>query len=132
MACVDPKWFPLAVKNLVHNAIKFSPQGADVRIQVHEFGDELVVRVRDRGRGIPLREQRQIFERFAQGGNQKDNDIEAGLGIGLALVRDVAESHGGVVTLASRVWKGSVFEIRVPLLRPDTAASGDPEGQAPA
>lgn len=111
----DPKWFPLAVKNLVHNAIKFSPQGSKIKVQAQTFGNDLVIRVRDRGRGIPLREQQAIFGRFSQGSDAKDNDVEAGLGIGLALVRDVAQAHGGSVKLSSRVWKGSVFEIRIPL-----------------
>ncbi|RME23560.1 MAG: sensor histidine kinase, partial [Candidatus Zixiibacteriota bacterium] len=51
--------------------------------------------------------------------------------IGLALVRDVAEAHGGMVTLASRVWKGSVFEIRIPLIRPETESPAG-EGEAPS
>lgn len=118
IADVDPKWFPLAVKNLAHNAIKFSPVGSKIKVHVSVQGEELTIQVRDRGRGIPLREQQAIFGRFSQGGDAKDNDIEAGLGIGLALVRDVASAHGGDVNLSSRVWKGSVFEIRIPLRGP--------------
>lgn len=110
----DPKWFPLAVKNLVHNAIKFSPQGSKIKVHVQMLNNDLSIAVRDRGRGIPLREQQAIFGRFSQGSDAKDNDVEAGLGIGLALVRDVAQAHGGSVKLSSRVWKGSVFEIRIP------------------
>ncbi len=124
-ACVDPRWFQLAVKNLVHNAIKFSKDGQTVRVEaLLAENDELVIRVRDQGRGIPFQEQREIFERFVQGDGAARNDTDTGLGIGLALVRDVVLGHNGTINVFSRQGKGSTFEIRVPR-NPDTETVED-------
>jgi signal transduction histidine kinase len=122
---VDRRWFSLAVKNLVHNAIKFSPSGGEVRVHAEVELREARVRVEDDGPGIPLSEQRLVFDRFVQGSTSRAFATEVGLGIGLALVRDVIDQHEGAIELTSRPGKGSVFTVVVPRSAPPAVPHAD-------
>jgi signal transduction histidine kinase len=104
------------VSNLLNNAAKYTPPGG--RITLSACADVGVVRivVSDNGIGIPLDMQSQIFEIFTQ--VQTDNARpQAGLGVGLALVKQLVQLHGGSVTVASEgPGKGSTFAVQLPLL----------------
>jgi signal transduction histidine kinase len=106
------------VENLLNNAIKYSPEGGEVIVFVaqDESGDA-VVRVQDRGIGIPAKDLPHIFERFYRAGNAAGR--MAGTGIGLAGARQIVERHGGTVTVESEEGVGSVFTLRLPLHSPD-------------
>ena len=100
--------------NLVHNALKFSPEGSTVQIEARATDKEILIAVRDEGIGIPQEKLSRIFERFYQVDASPTRRFE-GMGIGLALVKEIVQKHGG------RVWaesegegKGSTFYVALP------------------
>ncbi len=103
-----------AFDNLVVNAFKYSAPDTEVEVRLLPEGGEAVIAVRDRGCGIPPEEQAVVFERFVRGSSGRAGD---GMGLGLALVREVVTWHGGRVELESTVGEGSVFRVRLPLAR---------------
>jgi len=117
----DPARLAQVVGNLLSNACKFTPRGGRVRLAVEAAGREAVVRVEDNGVGIAADQLDHIFDMFAQ----VDTTLErstSGLGIGLTLVRNLVEMHGGsVVAESPGVGRGATFVVRLPAL-PETAA----------
>jgi two-component system sensor histidine kinase SenX3 len=102
-----------AVRNLVDNAIAYSPEGTRVGVGVHR-GDGLVeVAVSDQGIGIPTGEQSRIFERFYRVDPARSR-ATGGTGLGLSIVKHVAANHGGDVTVWSLEGQGSTFTLRLP------------------
>lgn len=99
--------------NLVSNAIKFSPGGGEVHLEAGREGDNVAIRVRDEGIGIPADMLEKIFERFYQV-DGTDRRKFNGTGLGLALVRDVVSVHGGRVWAESAVGTGSTFHVLLP------------------
>jgi signal transduction histidine kinase len=108
-----------ALANLVDNAIKYSPDGTSLRVEAAARDGALTLAVVDEGIGIPREEQRRIFEKFYRVG-RSETQGRRGSGVGLALVRHVAEAHGGRVTVESRPGAGSRFTLWLPLGRPRT------------
>jgi signal transduction histidine kinase len=110
--------------NLLSNALKFTPDGGQIELLVetepsdpHASDDKvLIIKVRDTGAGIPEEALPHVFDRFYQSENQTALNTE-GTGIGLALVRELIELHGGDVAVVSAKGKGSTFTIRVPLVQ---------------
>ncbi|UBZ02892.1 hypothetical protein LJD78_07115 [Bifidobacterium pseudolongum] len=105
-----------AIDKLIENALEYSPDGAVVSVDVKpdRDGRNAVVRVIDRGTGIPLDEQQRIFERFYRGAQQNERTSE-GVGLGLAIVKHVALTHQGSVHVWSRPGQGSTFTLVLPL-----------------
>jgi signal transduction histidine kinase len=99
--------------NLLSNAMKYSPEGGDVVVQIEQEMDWAVLSVRDRGIGIPAGDLPRIFDRFHRAANVIGR-VE-GTGIGLASARHIAEQHGGTITVESEVGSGSSFTVRLPL-----------------
>lgn len=110
-AVFDPKWTEEAVCNLLDNAIKYTPSGGMVTVEVKNYELFSAIRVSDTGSGIPEEEQAKIFGRFyrAQGAWQTE-----GVGIGLYLTRQIAEKQGGYVKVESIPEKGSAFSLYLP------------------
>ncbi|HZT31781.1 MAG TPA: CHASE2 domain-containing protein [Bryobacteraceae bacterium] len=109
-----------AVNNLVANAIKYSPEHTEVTVSVEADAAELRVGVADQGYGIPPEHLERIFEKFHRVPRLEDADAP-GTGLGLALVREIAELHGGRVTVESQAGKGSTFTLCLPRQnRPDS------------
>jgi signal transduction histidine kinase/CHASE2 domain-containing sensor protein len=102
-----------AIGNLVSNAIKYSPRKTEVVISARNAAEGVAIEVADHGYGIPEASLNRIFEKFYRVPRVEDVDVP-GTGLGLALVRDVAELHGGSVTVRSSVGAGSVFTFWVP------------------
>ncbi|HUG56361.1 MAG TPA: sensor histidine kinase [Candidatus Limnocylindrales bacterium] len=100
------------VGNLLTNAVKFSPDGGEVVVTVDTSDGAAVLMVQDQGMGIPREDLGLVFERFRRGRNVIGRI--PGTGIGLALVRQVVEQHGGSVGVDSRPEAGSVFTVRLP------------------
>ncbi len=115
-ANVDPGAIQQALVNLLDNAIKFSPAGSLVEIHLAESSTNWEIQITDQGPGIPPAEHARIFEKFHRLGSELRRETQ-GTGIGLSLVKAVAEAHGGRVELMSTVGKGSVFNLIAPLLR---------------
>jgi len=109
----DPDLLARAVQNLVSNAIKYSPPGTEVTVSA--AGDEAAVsiEVADQGYGIPEADQARIFDKFYRVPRVQDAGVP-GTGLGLSLVREIAELHGGSVTVRSEVNAGSRFVLRIP------------------
>ena len=110
-AVFDPKWTEEAVCNLLDNAVKYTPAGGAVTVEVRNFELFSAIRVSDTGPGISEVEQAKIFGRFyrAPGAYQAD-----GVGIGLYLTRQIAEKQGGYVKVESTPGKGSAFSLYIP------------------
>jgi signal transduction histidine kinase len=105
-----------AIENLLTNAVKYSPPGSSVTVTTRMEGGSMRFDVRDEGPGIPPDEQTTLFDRFGKA--PAAGRLGAGLGLGLSIVRRVAESHGGTVGLTSRPGHGSTFWITFPLTPP--------------
>jgi two-component system, OmpR family, phosphate regulon sensor histidine kinase PhoR len=101
--------------NLVHNAVKFSPNGGRVTISVADAGDELVASVRDQGVGIPRTAIARIFERFYKVDRARVRG--GGTGLGLSIARHVVEQHGGRIWVESEEGSGSTFSFALPVPR---------------
>jgi signal transduction histidine kinase len=102
------------VRNLLENAVKYSPAASTVWVETDCESRAAVLRVRDEGFGIPREEQSRIFEKFVRGEAAKKACIP-GTGIGLAMVREIVQVHRGDVALSSEVGRGSTFMVRLPL-----------------
>jgi two-component system phosphate regulon sensor histidine kinase PhoR len=127
-ARIDARALELAVINLVDNAIKYAKDGGRVDVTVDADGRRVRVRVADRGPGIDEDERKLIFERFVRGKRAGEAQVR-GSGIGLALVKHIAESHGGRVTVESPVTddgKGTAFVIMLPALPAEPAPPPEP------
>ncbi|MDX6409881.1 MAG: two-component system, OmpR family, sensor histidine kinase KdpD [Gaiellaceae bacterium] len=100
-------------QNLVDNAVKYSPAGAEVRV-IAGTDDGLVrVAVRDEGPGIPLADQKVIFDKFGRA--TVDGGTKPGTGLGLFIARSIAEAHGGSLEVDSAPARGSVFTLELPV-----------------
>ena len=105
------------VTNLLDNALKFTPAGGTVRIIVAPQKDEVILRVADDGPGIPEHLRANLFEPFVQG-EEPGRRASGGLGVGLALVKGLAEMHGGSVSAANTPTRGATFTVRFPAASP--------------
>lgn len=105
------------LQNLIGNAVKYSPAGGEVRVQVEAQSEAVRVSVTDRGIGIPPDALPQLFTRFYRAANVERLGI-SGMGIGLYVVRQIVTLHGGTVEAVSREGQGSSFTIVLPLARP--------------
>lgn len=113
-AKVDPGRIHQAIRNVIANAIKFSPEGAVLQVQaIATATDECTVSVADRGPGIPPTELESIFEAFVQSSKTKDGS--GGTGLGLAISRKIVEVHGGQIRAENRADGGAIFRIVLPL-----------------
>ena len=110
---VDPNALHHAIQNVIENAAKYSPPESFIDVHCAAVNGSNLIEVQDRGIGIPAAEQTRIFEKFYRGRQVSGLSVQ-GVGIGLALVRHVMESHGGSVTVDSRPGEGSLFSLRLP------------------
>ncbi len=105
----------LALHNLVNNAIKYTPEGGRVIVNVDVDGGQLRVDVIDNGMGIPESDIERIFQKFYRAKDSRLADI-TGSGLGLALAQEVVRLHGGEIEVQSQIDKGSTFSMTLPVL----------------
>jgi PAS domain S-box-containing protein len=122
----DPTQLERMVANLISNAVKFTPPGGEVTIIARRVGDHVVIEVRDTGIGVPEDEQPGLFTRFFRSSISMEQETQ-GTGLGLFIVRHVAEAHGGTVAVVSAPGAGSTFTARLPARRESRARSADRE-----
>jgi signal transduction histidine kinase len=101
------------LSNLVGNALKFTPRGGEVIVELASTDSEAVLEVRDSGPGIPEGELPHVFDRFFRGTNVGDARA-SGSGLGLAIARSIVEMHGGTIVVTSAVGSGATFTITLP------------------
>jgi CheY-like chemotaxis protein len=131
---VDSDRIVQTLMNLLSNAIKFSPSGSTVELSAEWQSNQILFRVRDRGRGIPADQLDRIFERFQQV-DASDSRNNEGTGLGLAICRSIVQQHSGQIWVESRVDEGSTFSFTLPTpqssrlsvlsLRPESSPTAD-------
>ena len=114
----DPERLGQVIVNLVHNAVKFSPDGGDVVVRVREADGGVEVAVIDHGIGIARGDRGRIFERFYKVDRARARG--GGTGLGLAIARHVVEGHGGTIRVESKEGAGSTFMVTLPVGPPPT------------
>jgi signal transduction histidine kinase len=118
--CLDPTRIMQVVRNLLGNALKFSPQGASVEINARRQGGSLIVSVSDEGPGIPENEVESIFDKFIQ--SSKTSTGAGGTGLGLAICREIVAGHGGRIWAENKAGIGAVFFFTIPLAESNVTA----------
>jgi signal transduction histidine kinase len=101
------------ITNLVNNAIKFSPAGSVINIQVEKENKNALVIISDRGIGIPKEHHQDIFTMFTHA-RRKGTAGEVSHGMGLSICKQFVEEHGGYIAMESEVGKGTTFIVRLP------------------
>jgi signal transduction histidine kinase len=119
-----------AICHLVHNAIKFTPQGGEIWLRSHARDQQILFEIKDTGVGIPSDKLPSLWEGFAQMSDPLQRGIE-GLGLGLPLVKYIVTAHGGRVWAESQEGSGSIFGFQIPLSGPEAQLRKGREG-APA
>ncbi|HZR82237.1 MAG TPA: ATP-binding protein [Candidatus Binatia bacterium] len=113
--------------NLVSNAIKFTPKGGTVAVDLSDMGSHVRLVVSDTGSGIPAHFLPHVFERFTQADSSSTRE-HGGVGLGLAIARHLVELHGGTITAESEGRdRGSRFTVRLPYAVPDDVGAGENE-----
>ncbi len=110
--CLDAKLIHHILSNLLNNAIKYSPDGGAVRLDVSCRNEQVICRVQDEGIGIPLEDQILLFESFHRASNVGKI---IGTGLGLSIVKQCVELHGGEIAVDSEVGTGTTFTVTLPI-----------------
>ena len=103
------------LNNLIDNAIKFSPEGSKFGISSYQEGEWAFIKIWDSGPGISLIDQKRIFERFFQVDESRKGGPGRGVGLGLAIARQIIQAHGGDIEVKSQPGEGSTFMVKLPL-----------------
>jgi signal transduction histidine kinase len=111
----DAQWLKQALINLLDNALRYTPSGGAVTVRLHMVGEVVAVAVEDTGHGIEQEHLPHLFERFYRTDWARAKDA-GGTGLGLPIVKEIAEAHSGTISVTSQVYKGSVFTLRLPAL----------------
>ncbi|MBX6342462.1 MAG: HAMP domain-containing histidine kinase, partial [Thermomicrobiaceae bacterium] len=112
----DPSRIDQVITNLVSNALKYSPQGGEVRVRVRQVDHAAEIAVSDQGIGITPEERQRLFKPFARGDTARQQF--GGAGLGLYITAQIVERHGGTIGVESEPGKGSTFTVRLPLAPP--------------
>ncbi len=118
---IDRDAISQALVNLLDNAVKYSRDRKEIDVTIVPSALEVAISLRDRGIGIPVAEQKKIFEKFYRAGSALVHDVR-GSGLGLSIVRHVVEAHGGRVEVSSQPGEGSTFTIVLPRISMPVAA----------
>lgn len=115
-AKLDAKRFHQIIVNIMGNAVKYGPrEGLAIDVRLYRQADDFCIDIRDNGPGIPREKVPHIFEQFYRVDDERTKDF-SGTGLGLAISRELAEAHGGRVSVASSVGEGTCFTLSVPLI----------------
>jgi len=117
---IDEDKFEKVINNLIYNAIKFNHEGGWIKVTADRTEASVVIQVADSGIGISEKDLPFVFDRFYQSASTEKLNSQ-GIGIGLSLVREFTELHGGEVTATSRVNEGSCFTVQLPFALTDAA-----------
>ncbi|BAZ49844.1 PAS/PAC sensor signal transduction histidine kinase [Nostoc sp. NIES-4103] len=112
--CIDQKLLEPILKNLLDNAVKYSPVGSAVDLELYCEDEKVIFQVTDRGVGIPVVDKERIFEPFYRGKNSQNLP---GTGLGLSVVKTLVDLHRGQITLESEVGTGTKFTVALPSVK---------------
>jgi signal transduction histidine kinase len=112
----DPDRLSQVFVNLIDNAMRHTHAGGTVTVEIDANGNDAIMRVRDTGVGIPYRDLPHIFERFYVVDRSRTRE-SGGAGLGLAIVKGIVDAHGGTVSTESMLGSGTVFTVRLPIMR---------------
>jgi two-component system sensor histidine kinase SenX3 len=115
-----------AIRNLLANAVAYSPGGTRVAVEARVSGSMVEIMVKDQGIGIPSNDLDRIFERFYRVDPARSR-VTGGTGLGLSIVKHVCQNHGGECTAWSEVGVGSTFTLRLPLYGADPDSGSEPQ-----
>ena len=121
----DPDLLMTALRNLIDNAIRYSPPNTTVGVGVRQRDGFAQISVTDQGPGISAEDQERVFERFYRVDGARSRQT-GGTGLGLSIVKHVLANHGGEVTLWSQPGQGSTFTLRLPMMDEDPAPASEP------
>ena len=107
----DKKWTGEALFNILDNAVKYTPEGGEIRVKAEKWEMYLKIDISDNGKGIPEKHHAEIFKRFYRESEVHDID---GIGIGLYLTREIITMQGGYVKVTSGSQMGSTFSVFLP------------------
>ena len=124
----DPMRVAQVITNLLGNAIKFSPEKGKIEVWARGTDDEVIVDVRDHGKGISQRDMSRLFQRFAQLDSSTTRKA-GGTGLGLVISKGIVEQHGGKIWAESATGKGSTFSFSLPRTREQSASSAEAAGE---
>jgi signal transduction histidine kinase len=125
---VDSQRFAQVVDNLISNAIKYSPYGGPVDVELASDDGLLLLSVRDHGIGMSGEDVDRLFTRFFRARDAEEMSIQ-GVGLGLSIVKRIVESHGGRVTAESRLGEGSTFSVVLPAAAVEADSAGPADEQ---
>jgi len=111
----DREALTLALRNLVDNAMKYSPDSSSVRVAVTATNGTVAVSVEDQGPGVSAEERRAIFRKFTRGAAARSLNVK-GTGIGLTMANQIVKAHGGRLELDSELGRGSIFTMVLPAM----------------
>jgi signal transduction histidine kinase len=120
--CLDPGKIHEVLENLLSNAVKFSPAGGSIRVSGKRLDGEYEVTVEDEGIGMTPEEVVRIFDKFYRA--DASNTAISGLGLGMSIVRNIVEAHGGRIWIESEPGRGTRVHFTLPL--------GDRAGECPS
>ncbi len=118
MAEIDVNQVKQVFTNLLANAARFSPNGKPVSVSVGETDSAVLIKVIDRGEGVPDQFKEKVFDRFYRVDNSRNNQT-GGSGLGLAIVKSIVDAHNGKITISDTEGGGATFEIEIPINQPD-------------
>ncbi|MDB9446524.1 sensor histidine kinase [Anabaena sp. CS-542/02] len=120
-AFFDAKLLDYILKNILGNAIKYSPKNSRIDFIINYQGKYIIFKVKDQGIGIPITDQKRLFEAFYRGSNIGNIP---GNGLGLSIIKTLVDLHGGQVNLESEVDKGTTITVMLPLFKEASSLSG--------
>jgi two-component system sensor histidine kinase KdpD len=111
---IDFEQWVRALRNLLENALVYSPPGSEVKVAAASLGDRVELWIEDSGPGIPPEERERVFEKFVRGTSVRGR-APAGTGLGLAIAREIVTAHGGTIRATAASSGGARFEVVLPL-----------------
>lgn len=111
----DAQLLELATRQVIDNALKYSPPGSSISLRATANDDNIIIQVLDQGKGIPALDQARVFESFYRGSNVRSE--VTGTGMGLAIARQIVRAHGGNIWVSSSSEKGSEISISLPIAK---------------
>lgn len=123
----DPRWIKQVFRNLLDNAIKYSPNGGLIVIRGELRPPNLVTHISDQGIGIPTEDLILIFDKYVRGKALNEDQVP-GTGLGLPITRAIVEAHGGRIWASSSILQGTTFSFSLPLEQPSKEITGEING----